>query len=167
MNPASVEKLFKRYFKPVRSWLNRRCGVQTAELDDLAMEVFLRLLRYDSKDLVDNPAGYVFKISSNVASEWRDRCRVKYQHDDSWLEDLIDDNDEYSFDQDELQEYVQSLMSELSPRKQQILYMHVYDGLTYNQIAAKLGITYRIVLRELTNTYSALRFKVDKDGVLR
>ena len=35
--------------------------------------------------------------------------------------------------------------------------MHVSNGLTYKQIAQQLGLTYRIVLRNLTAAYSTLR----------
>jgi hypothetical protein len=33
---------FKRWRKPIRQWLSHRSSVPTADLDDLAQEVFLR-----------------------------------------------------------------------------------------------------------------------------
>lgn len=163
MDKVLVANLFTRYFKPVRKWL-RRTGVGTGNTDDLAMEVFLRLLRYDSASTLTNPAGYVFKIAANVASEWRTLSRVAKPHDSEWLEELHYTDE--SLDADELKLYVEQLFDVLPPRRRQILYMHVYDGLTYKDIAIKLGLTYRIVLRELTKSYTALRIKVAQDGVL-
>ena len=58
------------------------------DIDDLAQEVFLRLLRYSDDIAVDNPQGYLFRIAANVANEWRERSRVRKPHDDSWLEEL-------------------------------------------------------------------------------
>ena len=42
-------------------------------------------------------------------------------------------------------------------RQREFLLMHVNDGLTYKQIAEQRGLTYRIVLRDLTRAYAALR----------
>lgn len=166
MDREQVGGMFKRYFKPVRRWLNQQ-GVVGSEIDDLAMEVFIRLLRYDSKDMVNNPGGYVFTVAGNVAHEWRRLWRVSKPHDDCWLEDLEDLEDSYkTIEQEELQAYVAKLFKELlTTRQQQILYMHVYDKLTYKEIALELGITQRMVLRELTKSYSAFRFRVTEDGM--
>ncbi len=54
---------FKDWRKPVRQWLSRRAAVPAAELDDLAQEVFLRLLRYSEKTAVENPLGYLLRIA--------------------------------------------------------------------------------------------------------
>jgi DNA-directed RNA polymerase specialized sigma24 family protein len=35
--------------------------------------------------------------------------------------------------------------------------LYVEDGLTYKQIAERKNLTYRIVLRDLTRAYAALR----------
>jgi DNA-directed RNA polymerase specialized sigma24 family protein len=44
------------------------------------------------------------------------------------------------------------------PRRQRdLLLLHVDGGLTYQQIAQHRGLTYRIVLRDLTRAYSTLR----------
>jgi len=86
---------FKRWRKPIRQWLSHRSSVPTADLDDLAQEVFLRLLRYSDDVAIDNPQGYLFRIAANVANEWQERARHRRPHDDSWLEDLqIEFNDE-------------------------------------------------------------------------
>lgn len=41
-----------------------------ADFDDVAQEVFLRLLRYDAAQIVEHPQAYLFKMASNVAAEW-------------------------------------------------------------------------------------------------
>ena len=86
---------FKRWRKPIRQWLSHRSSVPSADLDDLAQEVFLRLLRYSDDVAIDNPQGYLFRIAANVANEWQERARHRKPHDDSWLEDLqVEFNDE-------------------------------------------------------------------------
>src|ERR1041384_2977728 len=68
---------FKRWRKPIRSWIAANKCVPSGDVDDLTQEVFLRLLRYSDEVLVQNPQGYLFRVASNVVSEWRQRCRVR------------------------------------------------------------------------------------------
>lgn len=79
---------FQRWRRPIRYWLSSRSSVPSAEIDDLAQEVFLRLLRYSDDIAIDNPQSYLFRIASNVANEWRERAQRRQPHDNTWLDDL-------------------------------------------------------------------------------
>jgi RNA polymerase sigma-70 factor (ECF subfamily) len=154
---------FGKWRKPIRSWLRNRASVPPGDIDDLAQEVFLRLLRYSDDIAVDNPQGYLFRIAANVANEWRERSRVRKPHDDSWLEELqieAGDEPENAFARSRSNEYVQAAVDKLPPRQREVLLLHVNEGLTYKQIAQQRGLTYRIVLRDLTRAYSTLRMQL-------
>jgi RNA polymerase sigma-70 factor (ECF subfamily) len=151
---------FKRWRKPIRQWLSHRSSVPTADLDDLAQEVFLRLLRYSDDVAIDNPQGYLFRIAANVANEWQERARHRRPHDDSWLEDLqveFDDEPENTIAREVAREYMQEAVNKLPRRQREVLLLHVSEGLTYKQIAERQGLTYRVILRDLTRAYSQLR----------
>jgi RNA polymerase sigma-70 factor (ECF subfamily) len=154
---------FGKWRKPIRSWLRNRASVPPGDIDDLAQEVFLRLLRYSDDVTVDNPQGYLFRIAANVANEWRERSRVRRPHDDSWLDELqieSGDEPENAFAKTRANEYVQAAVDRLPPRQREVLLLHVNEGLTYKQIAQQRGLTYRIVLRDLTRAYSTLRMQL-------
>jgi RNA polymerase sigma factor (sigma-70 family) len=154
---------FGKWRKPIRSWLRNRASVPPGDIDDLAQEVFLRLLRYSDDVAVDNPQGYLFRIAANVANEWRERSRVRKPHDDSWLEELqieACDEPENAFARSRANEYVQAAVDRLPARQREVLLLHVNEGLTYKQIAQQRGLTYRIVLRDLTRAYSTLRMSL-------
>ena len=53
--------------------LGRRLPVK-ADIADLAQEVYLRLLRVEKLDLVENPRAYVCRVAINIAQEWRMRA---------------------------------------------------------------------------------------------
>jgi RNA polymerase sigma factor (sigma-70 family) len=55
---------------------------------------------------------------------------------------------------------VQAAVDRLPPRQREVLLLHVNEGLTYKQIAQQRGLTYRIVLRDLTRAYSTLRIQL-------
>jgi RNA polymerase sigma factor (sigma-70 family) len=159
---------FQRWRRPVRHWLSDRSAVPAAELDDLAQEVFLRLLRYSDDIAIENPQGYLFRIAANVANEWRERARRKRPHDDSWLEDLqiaTSEEPENALARERVQDQVRKAVMRLPPRQREVLALHVSDGLTYQEIAARLGLTPRMVLRDLTRAYSRLRVQLDLDDL--
>jgi RNA polymerase sigma-70 factor (ECF subfamily) len=159
---------FKDWRKPVRHWLSRRAAVPAAELDDLAQEVFLRLLRYSEKTAVENPLGYLLRIAGNVASEWRERARVSKPHDQEWLDDLLiepDQEPENSVSQARTNASVQAAVDKLPFRQRQVLLLRVNEGLTYKQIADRLKLSPRIVLRDLSRAYSQLRTRLDPEDL--
>lgn len=154
---------FGKWRKPIRSWLRNRASVPPGEIDDLAQEVFLRLLRYSDDVAVGNPAGYLFRIASNVANEWRERSRVRKPHNAEWLDTILIEDErepENVVAHEQFDAYVHGTVDKLPPRQRAILLLHVNEGLTYKQIAQRLGLTYRIVLRELTRAYSTLRMQL-------
>jgi len=159
---------FGRWRKPIRSWFTSRASVPRAEVDDLAQEVFLRLLRYSDDVAVENPQGYLFRIAANVANEWRDRSRVRQPHDRSWLDELqIDpaDQPDNTVFQNRVSKNLQTAVDRLPKRQREVLLLHVNDGLTYKEIADRLDVTYRIVLRDLTRAYAALRMQLKAEDL--
>ena len=159
---------FMQWRKPVRHWLSRRAAVPAADLDDLAQEVFLRLLRYSERTAVENPLGYLLRIAGNVASEWRERARISKPHEQGWLDDLLiepDKQPENSVCQAGTDENVQAAVDRLPKRQREVLLLRVNEGLTYKQIADRLQLTPRIVLRDLTRAYSQLRMRLDPDDL--
>ena len=159
---------FGRWRKPIRSWFSNRAAVPRNEVDDLAQEVFLRLLRYSDDAAVENPQGYLFRIAANVANEWRDRSHVRQPHEQSWLDGLQIDpsaQPDNSVFQSRVNKHLQHAVSKLPKRQREVLLLHVNDGLTYKQIADRLGVTYRIVLRDLTRAYGALRMQLKAEDL--
>ena len=159
---------FGRWRKPIRSWFASRASVPRTEVDDLAQEVFLRLLRYGDEVAVENPQSYLFRIAANVANEWRARSHVRQPHDRSWLDELqIDpaDQPDNSDSRSRISKHMQAAVDQLPKRQREALLLHVNDGLTYKQIAGRMGVTYRIVLRDLTRAYAALRVRLKAEDL--
>lgn len=163
-----ITSWFGRWRKPLRGWFSSRASVPRSEVDDLAQEVFLRLLRYSDDVAVENPQGYLFRIAANVANEWRDRSRVRQPHDRGWLDELridpSDQPDNVAF-QSRVNKHLQNAVNQLPVRQRQVLMLHVNEGLTYKQIADRLGVTYRIVLRDLTRAYASLRLRLKAEDL--
>ena len=152
----------------IRSWFTSRPASSATGVDDLAQEVFLRLQRYGDDVAVENPQGYLFRIAANVANEWREHERARQPHDRGWLEQLqiepSDPSDSAMF-QARVSNHMQGAVNKLPRQQREVLLLHVNEGLTYTQIADRLGITYRIVLRDLTCAYGALRMQLKAEDL--
>jgi RNA polymerase sigma factor (sigma-70 family) len=156
------------WFGRWRNWFSSPGAAPKGEVNTLAQEVFHRLLRYRDDIAVENPQGYLFRIAANVANEWRDHSRPRSSNDRGWLDQLqidpLDQSDNAAF-QARVSKHLQSAVNTLPKRQRDVLLLHVNEGLTYKQIADRLGITYRIVLRDLTRAYGALRMQLKADDL--
>lgn len=162
---AKLTEWYRQFRKPIRSWFRKRLrsGAGMMDIDDLSQEVYVRLMRYPSDQPIENVQGYLYRIAANVANEHLERSRYRKPHDDTMIDDLIETSVELSEDnfwRQAKNEAVWKALDTLSRRQRHVLEMHVIERLTYKQIAAKEGLTYRIVLRDLTKAYTALRFKL-------
>jgi RNA polymerase sigma factor (sigma-70 family) len=151
---------FESWRGAMKRWLSSRSSMQSADLDDVAQEVFLRLLRYSDDAVVEYPQSYLFRIATNVVNEWRERARNSLPHDDVWLSDLQIEPEaepESSVEHDLINVHVRRAVSRLPPRQRQVLLLHIREDLTYKQIAAKLKLTPRVVRRDIARAYAELR----------
>ena len=156
---------FQQFRAPLKQFLAVRRGLVEADVDDVAQEVFLRLLRYDRAELVSDPRGYLFKVAANVASEWSMRARSRLPHQPGWLDDLPGETDlPAELESAERNSELRSALRALRPRMREILRLHFEDGLTHEAIAARLGVTRRVVKRDIADAYAALRIGLSRNG---
>ena len=149
---------FREWRTSLRRFLLARPGASAADIDDIAQEVFLRLLRYDRTDLVQHPQAYVFKVAANVSSEWARRASRAQPHSADWLEELVDPATPLGAAERESNEVlIRGALSSLPARTREILRLLHEDGLEYEQIAERLGLTRRIVKRVVVESYARLR----------
>lgn len=133
-------------------------------MDDVAQEVFLRLLRYENAELIEHPQAYLFKMASNVAGEWALRSRHRHPHDARWLVDLYATSDpEREVVRQAANEQVRQAIAGLPPRQREVVRLHFGEGLARAQIAERLKTSERVVKRDLINAYSSLRTVLNAD----
>ena len=85
---------FRDHAGDLQRFLVRRVG-HAQDADDLAQEVFARLLRVRDADLVRNPLSYLLGIATHVVREFRQRKQhERVLYDSDLAEDLCDHSDE-------------------------------------------------------------------------
>jgi len=162
--PSKLGNWFRDWRLPLRRFLARQRAGCAADIDDIAQEVFLRLLRYDRSELIDYPQAYLFKIASNVSAEWAMRSSRRMPHHSEWLTELVDTlSPEVELEREMLDEQLRAAVNELPPRAREILRLHFGEGLPHEEIAHKLGVTRKIVKRDIARAYASLRTSMDQD----
>ena len=159
---SKVSEWFRDWQAPLRRFLTRRRAGTAADIDDIAQEVFLRLLRYDRAELIDFPQAYLYKIASNVSAEWAMRSSRRMPHQSEWLAELVDAlSPDIEVEREAIDAQLKSAVNALPPRAREILRLHYGDNSTHEEIAQRLGVTRKIVKRDMARAYATLRLSMD------
>ncbi len=166
MTHDRIVRWFREWQGPIRRYLLLRRAVSPADIDDVAQEVFLRMLRYDRQELVAHPQAYLFKMAANVAAEWSIRAARRQPHTSAWLTDLAaESSPESDVQRDSEEAALRRALEALPPRAKEVMLLHFSEGLTYEAIAERLNVTRRVVKREVIRAYAMLRGSLYGEGV--
>jgi RNA polymerase sigma-70 factor (ECF subfamily) len=151
----------QRWNRSLFQFLRKRVR-SAVDVQDLAQETYLRLLRARDLSEVRNPLGYLLQVASHVTMEWCDR----QPRSDSMvaLDDatLVDDQlPELELDARMSQERLERTLAAVSPMMRAVLLLRLRDERSVPQIAADLQITVRQVRRHLARGYERLRVAIE------
>jgi RNA polymerase sigma factor (sigma-70 family) len=155
---------FHQWRSPLRKFLRSSGVPRTTDIDDVAQEVFLRLLRYERTELIENPQAYLYKMATHVAAEWAIRARNVQPHESKWLANLVAPNQpEQDAGRSELHAEIERALQLLPARQREILKLHYFENLSRAEIAERLGTTERSIKRVVMKTYERLRLQLDPE----
>jgi RNA polymerase sigma factor (sigma-70 family) len=144
-------------------FLARRTAAR-ADAEDLAQEVYLRLLRVDRHAFVRQPRSYLLRIAANLLHEWRLKARQSRPHETLDPESLeAADSPEQAAIAQNREARLEEEMSRLTPPVRAALVLQIREGLSYEEIAARMNVTQRMVKRYLLAAYGSLRTQVPPD----
>jgi RNA polymerase sigma factor (sigma-70 family) len=148
---------FEDFLALIRHALSSKIGNES-DIDDLAQEVYLRLLRVPKPELVESPKAYVYRVAMNVAHEWMQSSARRLPHSSGELAEILaresTEGDHAKF---ERRLRVQKTLAELPKASATALILHTRDNLTYEEIAVHMGVSRRAVKRYVANGYAVLR----------
>jgi RNA polymerase sigma factor (sigma-70 family) len=155
---------FRQWRSPLRKFLLGKVGVRAADVDDVAQEVFLRLMRYDKAELIEHPQAYLYKVASNVAAEWSIRAASRSRHDAKWLANLTGgEQPEALILRAQSQNEIKRALNTLQPRQREVLKLFFTEELGHAEIAERTGETLRTIRRQFARGYERLRDELDPE----
>jgi RNA polymerase sigma factor (sigma-70 family) len=151
----------RRWHRSLFQFLRRRVR-SSFDVQDLAQETYLRLLRAHDLSEVRNPQAYLLQVAKHVALEWCDR---QPRSDSAVVFDddmLVDDQlPELELDALLSQQRLEKVLASISPMMRAVLLLRLRDERSYQQIAAELRISERQVRRHLARGYERLRLAIE------
>ena len=156
-NDVLIASWRRRWNRNLLRFLGRRVRV-AVDVEDLAQETYLRLLR--SRDLreVRNPEAYLIRVASHIVAEWRE------SHSSETLQAAVDENalvdertPELELDQRIFQERFDRVLATFPAMTRAVLLLRLRDERPCREIARMLDITDRQVKRHLAHGYDRLR----------
>jgi len=123
------------------------------DADDLAQEVYLRLLRADDALVIQDPRRFAIRVATNVACEWGRLARHQRPHlDEQALAGHAAAGagpaEQAVLDQ-ELRLLADALEA-LSPARRAVVLLRVRDGLSYADIAVRMKLSVSMVYKHLS-----------------
>jgi len=147
----------QRWNRSLLRFLGRRVR-STVDIEDLAQETYLRLLRARDLGEVRNPQAYLLRVASHVLIEWRDRQPRPESLVDIDDDFLIDEcQPEFELDASISQKRLNHTLDSVSPTMRAVLVLRLRDERSCKDIAQELDITLRQVRRYLARGYERLR----------
>jgi len=156
--------IYERYCKRLYGFVLRYIK-QEQDAEEIVQEVFIKI--WEARDKIDvysSFESFIFTIAYNsTISMFRKKTKEKkyLEHLRSLqqVEKAPDLTDEIHFN--ELNDQVQTLLNELTPRQKEIFQLSREEGLSHEEIAKKLDITVNTVKKHMANTLAFLKSHLD------
>lgn len=162
---SGFEALVHRWQQPVTRILARMAD-RRDDVNDLAQEVFLRVLRgKDRYQAIGSFSTWLYRIALNVARDAARRRRWHWKPLDGEHLDRSAMPAENAACTRELAERVVQSVESLPHRLREVITLRHYGGLTCQEIADVLGKPKSTVTSQLTAAIEKLRVELEKRGV--
>lgn len=159
---VAFEAIYREQYSAVLRVLMRRLDNEEDAVE-LAQEAYLRAFRYRDQSH-ESLKALLFRIAINLANERarRDRARHTAQH--APLEDYAIAADEMPQDErlvrEQRLEQIVAAVWELPEKCRQVFVLSRFHGMRHKEIAARCGISTRMVEKHLTRGMALIRQKV-------
>jgi RNA polymerase sigma factor (sigma-70 family) len=152
---------FRDHAVDLQRFLIRRVR-HAQDADDLAQEVFARLLRARNPELVRSPLAYLLGIATHVVHQFRQRKQNELVTFDSAVADDLCENHEGTCrpgfaERLELRQWLDQALTQLPPTHQLVLLLIKRDGLSYGEAARTAGLSVHTIEKYLVEARARLR----------
>lgn len=148
---------YKEHLAPheamLRAWLTQRYP-NNLDVDDIIQEALVRVLNARESGDLKSPKSYFFATARNLALDHMRRSKVVFDESLLYHEsiDLIDDTEsiEETVARNHELEILTEAIQTLPDRCRQVFTLSKVYGMTYQQIASEMGITFNTVSAQIS-----------------
>lgn len=172
MTAPAAQDLIAAYFEqrePLGRFFRARLGAQ-ADVEDLLQDLYLKVSAIEPDRDVREPRAYLYRLASNLLMDrWRSSRRSAIR-DGAWrmathatgLSEDLDDapSAEAVVAGRQRLAMLTRALSDLPPKTSTVFRLHKFEGLSYAEVAARLGISRSSVEKHMMDALRYLATKV-------
>ena len=159
--PSLVERLFAEHGGALQAFFRRRIRSKT-EAADLAQEVYLRMLRVSDQEAIRNPVPYLYTVANNLVKEHAvlERRRASgVDIDEVTSHEQLEMVPTFEGDLDAAQRTarLRNVLKQLRPKCQAAVLLRFTHGLSYREVAVRLGVSPQMARKYVIQALSHCR----------
>lgn len=132
-----LRHLFDRYHVRIYNFFQKMVRNQAVS-EDLTQDVFAKVIRYRSSYKQGNFASWIFTIARNIFSTYYQKQKKERSH--LINDDLTDSGEVHASDSNEEElNHLQRALLKLNPTDRELIVMHRFQEIKYEQIAEIIG----------------------------
>jgi RNA polymerase sigma factor (sigma-70 family) len=163
-----VERLFVEHTGPLRAFLYRRVH-RHPDAAELAQEVYVRMLRVPDMETIRNPEAYLYSVASNLAKEHARDAGANagaLDIDDPLIQEQIAELPSFGgqLDSEQRVRRLREVLHQLPVKCHAAVVLQYWHGLTYEEIAERLGVSTHMVKKYLGQALAHCRRRMARLG---
>ena len=166
--PSLVERLFAEHRGALQAFIRRRIRSK-ADVPDLAQEVYLRMLRISNQDAIRNPVLYLYTVANNLVKE---HAVLERRHASGVDIEEITSHEQLevlpAFDGEvdaaRRAARLQVVLKQLRPKCQAAVLLRFTHGLSYREVAIRLGVSPQMARKYVVQALSHCRRRMARGG---
>ena len=156
-----IEEVAVKQVRRLRQFLRARVR-NTADIQDIIQEVFLRLLRVPRRETIRIPEAYIFTIARNAAREHRlgsARAESFVDLDEALCDSLPGPEPDPVLEvaAQQCAAVVEDALRQMAPKPRATFLLYRRDGLSMDEISERLGISRPMAKKYLVKALAHLR----------
>jgi len=163
-----VVRLFSEHQRALLAFFRRRIRSK-ADAPDLAQEVYVRLLRVSNHEAIRSPVLYLYTVANNLVKEHAvlDRRQAgAVDIDEVATHEQLAELPTFEGDLDAAQRAarLETVMKQLPPKWEAAVILHYTHGLSYREIASRLGVSPQMTKKYVAQALSHCRRRMARLG---
>jgi RNA polymerase sigma-70 factor (family 1) len=159
--------IFHFYTRKLYPWLLRKTK-DPSIAEELIQDCFLKIwINRDRLRQMENPEGYIYRIAANLILDHFRKLEIEHKIINRFKQQnttAFATSTENITDFRETQKLIDEAVSQL-PQQRKIIYTLRQDGLSYDEIAAKLGLSSNTVRNQLIAAGKFIRTCLSEHGI--
>jgi len=157
---SDFKEFFDTYYDSIRNYIYFKTS-DTQLSEDLVQEVFLKLWSMRNTIIPDSVKSLLYTIADNLCKNYFKHKKVEYNFVNNFVSDEKNESPQFLMEVKEFDKYLQKTIADIPEKSRMVFLMNRIDGLTYNEIAERLGLSVKAIEKRMQGALNIIKEKFD------